>query len=184
MAVAVPEGTHDPGVQIFDVATHRRLAALSEDESVWDVARFTPDGRFIVAGSTKGWVRLWSTTTWKPATRILAGHAGAVLSESVSPNGRTLATGGVDGTVRLWDLPTQRPVGAPLPALPGRGTVAQFAPDGKSLFALTDAGRAFRWDVRPSSWVRHACDVAGRPLTRLEWHDALPDREYAPECTG
>jgi WD40 repeat protein len=184
MAVAVPEGTDDPGVQIFDVATHRRLAALSEDESIWDVARFTPDGRFIVAGSTKGWVRLWSATTWKPATRILAGHAGAVLSESVSPNGRTLATGGADGTVRLWDLSTQRPVGAPLPALPGRGTVAQFTPDGKSLFALTDAGRAFRWDVRPSSWLRQACDVAGRPLTRLEWHDALPDRDYAPACVG
>ena len=182
MAVAVPEGTDDPGVQIFDVATHRRLAALSEDESIWDVARFTPDGRFIVAGSTKGWVRLWSTTTWKPATRILAGHAGAVLSESVSPDGRTLATGGADGTVRLWDVSTQRPIGAPLPALPGRGTVAQFTPDGKWLFALTDAGRAFRWDVRPSSWARQACDVAGRPLTRLEWHDALPDRDYDPAC--
>jgi hypothetical protein len=184
MAVAVPEGTDAPGVQIFDVATHRRIATLSGDESVWNVARFTPDGRFIVAGSTKGWVRLWSTRTWKPATRILAGHAGAVLGESVSPDGRTLATGGADGTVRLWDLPTQRPVGAPLPALPGRGTVAQFTPDGNSLFAITDAGRAFRWDVRPSSWLRHACDVAGRPLTRLEWHDALPDRDYAPACAG
>jgi WD40 repeat protein/DNA-binding SARP family transcriptional activator len=184
MAVAVPEGTDAPGVQIFDVATHRRIAALSEDESVWDVARFTPDGRYIVAGSTKGWVRLWSTRTWKPATRILAGHAGAVLWESISPNGRTLATGGADGTVRLWDLPTQRPVGAPLPGLPGRGTVAQFTPDGNSLFALTDAGRAYRWDIRPASWLRHACEVAGRPLTRLEWHDALPDLDYAPACAG
>jgi WD40 repeat protein/DNA-binding SARP family transcriptional activator len=185
MAVAVPEHTDNPGVQIFDVATHRRIAALSEDESVWDVARFTPDGRFLVGGSSKGWVRLWSTKTWKPATRILRGHAGAVLWESMSPDRRTLATGGADGTVRLWDLPTQRPVGAPLPGLPGRGTVAQFTPDGKSLFALTDAGRAYRWDVRPSSWLRHACDVAGRPLTRLEWHDALlPDRDYAPACTG
>jgi hypothetical protein len=86
--------------------------------------------------------------------------------------------------VRLWDLPTQRPVGAPLPALPGRGTVAQFTPDGKSLFALTDAGRAFRWDVRQSSWLRHACDVAGRHLTPLEWHDALPDFDYAPACVS
>jgi WD40 repeat protein len=184
MAVTVPEHTDRPGVQIFDVATHRRIAALSEDESVWDVVRFTPDGRFLVGGSSKGWVRLWSTKTWKPATRILGGHAGAVLWESTSPDGRTLATGSADGTVRLWDLPTQRPVGAPLPGLPGRGTVAQFTPDGNSLFAITDAGRAFRWDVRPSSWLRHACDVAGRPLTRLEWHDALPDRDYAPACAG
>jgi WD40 repeat protein/DNA-binding SARP family transcriptional activator len=184
IAVTVPEGTRDPGVRIFDATTHRRLADLSEDESVWDLVRFTPDGRFLVGGSWKGWVRLWSTQTWKPATRILRGHAGAVLWESMSPNGRTLATGGADGTVRLWDLPTQRPIGAPLPGLPGRGTVAQFTPDGKSLFAITDAGRAYRWDVRPSSWERHACAVAGRPLTRSEWRDALPDRDYAPECTG
>jgi WD40 repeat protein/DNA-binding SARP family transcriptional activator len=184
IAVTVPEGTSDPGVQIFDATTHRRLAGLHGDESIWDLVRFTPDGRFVVGGSTKGWLRLWSTRTWKPATRILRGHAGAVLWESTSPDGHTLATGSADGTVRLWDLPTQRPVGAPLPGLPGRGTVAQFTPDGNSLFAITDAGRAYRWDVRPSSWLRHACDVAGRPLTRSEWHDALPDRDYAPACAG
>ena len=181
-AVAGIEGTDNPGVQIFDVATHRRVAALSQDESIWSLARFTPDGRYIVGGSFEGWVRLWSTKTWKPATRILRGHAGEVLWESMSPDGRTLATGGFDGTVRLWDLPTQREVGAPLPGLPGRLTVPQFTPDGRSLLAITDAGRAYLWDVRPSRWMRQACDVAGRTLTRTEWQDALPGRDYAPAC--
>ena len=58
-----------------------------------------------------------------------------------------------------------------------------YGPDGAYLFAITDAGRAFRWDVRPSSWARHACAVAGRTLTRSEWEDALPERAYAPACT-
>jgi WD40 repeat protein len=181
-AVAGIEGTDNPGVQIFDVAAHRRVAALSQDESIWSLARFTPDGRYIVGGSFEGWVRLWSTKTWKPATRILRGHAGEVLWESMSRDGRTLATGGFDGTVRLWDLPTQREVGAPLPGLPGRLTVPQFTPDGRSLLAITDAGRAYLWDVRPSRWMRQACDVAGRTLTRTEWQDALPGRDYAPAC--
>jgi WD40 repeat protein len=100
----------------------------------------------------------------------------------MSRDGRTLATGGFDGTVRLWDLPTQREVGAPLPGLPGRLTVPQFTPDGRSLLAITDAGRAYLWDVRPSRWMRQACDVAGRTLTRTEWQDALPGRDYAPAC--
>ena len=52
--------------------------------------------------------------------------------------------------MRLWDLPTQRQVGAPLPGVPGRLTVPQFTPDGRSLLAITDAGRAYLWDVRPS----------------------------------
>jgi WD40 repeat protein/DNA-binding SARP family transcriptional activator len=181
-AVAGIEGTDNPGVQIFDVATHRRVAALSHDESVWEFARYTPDGRYIVGGSVNGWVRLWSTKTWQPATRILGGHSAELDWESISPDGRTLATSGFDGTVHLWDLPTQREVGAPPPGVPGRLTVPQFTPDGRSLLAITDAGRAYLWDVRPSSWLRHACAVAGRTLTRTEWQDALPGRPYAPAC--
>lgn len=48
---------------------------------------------------------------------------------------------------------------------------------------MTDAGRAYRWDVRPSSWARHACAVAGRTLTRVEWKHALGSRDYTPACT-
>jgi WD40 repeat protein len=182
LAVTVPLHVHNAGVQIFDVRTRRRRAYLSADESVWDLARFTPDGRFLVGGSWKGWARLWSTRTWKPASRVLTGHSGAVLWDSVSPDGRTLATGSADGTVRLWDLPTQRPLGAPLPGLPNRGVVPQFSPDGAHLFAIYDTGRAYRWDVRPSTWIRHACAVAGRRLTRTEWEETLPGRDYAPAC--
>ena len=182
LAVTVPEGVADPGVRIVDVATHRQRASLFGDEAIWDVARFTPDGRFLVGGSWKGWVRLWSTDTWKPASRPLTGHAGAILGQSMSPDGRTLATGSADGTIRLWDLRTEQPLGAALPGLPNRGVIPQFSPDGAHLFAVYDTGRAYRWDVRPSSWARQACAVAGRQLTRSEWEDALPDRAYDPAC--
>ena len=170
------------GVQILDAATLRRRASLSESKTVWDLARFTPDGRYIVAGSYKGWVRLWSTQTWRPVSRVFTGPAGRVEWESTSPDGRTLATGGPDGAIRLWDLRTQQPLGAPLPGVPNRAVVPQFTSDGAHLFAVTNAGRAFRWDVRPSSWASHACEVAGRPLTRAEWNDALPGRDYNPAC--
>jgi hypothetical protein len=38
------------------------------------------------------------------------------------------------------------------------------------------------WDVRPASWAARACAVAGPPLTRAEWREALPGRGYAPAC--
>ena len=82
--------------------------------------RFTPDGRFLMGASWKGWAQLWSTETYKPVGRRLAGHAGRVDWMSISPDGHTLATGGPDGTIRLWDLRTQQPLGAPLPGLPNR----------------------------------------------------------------
>ena len=107
-------------------------------------------------------------------------RGGLGIAEPRRPHARD--RGGFRRVVRLWDLPTQREVGAPLPGVPGRLTVPQFTPDGRSLLAITDAGRAYLWDVRPSRWMRQACDVAGRTLTRTEWQDALPGRDYAPAC--
>jgi WD40 repeat protein len=169
-------------VEIRDVPSLRRRATLAGSETVRDFMRFTPDGRFLIGTSWKGWAQLWSAKTWKPAGRSLTGHAGRVEWPSVSPDGRMLATGGPDGTIRLWDLRTQQPLGAPLPGLPSRTVVPQFSPDGASLFAVYGE-RAYRWDVRPAAWARHACAVAGRTLTRTEWQDALPGRDYAPACT-
>jgi WD40 repeat protein/DNA-binding SARP family transcriptional activator len=175
-------GHMEQGVEVIDVNTLHRRAWLRGTETVGP-ARFTPDGRFLVVGSYKGWAQLWSTKTWQPATRVLAGHAGPVLGMSTSPDGRTLAIGSADGTIRLYDLPSQQPLGAPLAGVSNRGVIPQFTPDGAYLFAITDAGRAYRWDVRPSSWAHRACAVAGRTLTPTEWTAALPGRRYAPACT-
>jgi WD40 repeat protein len=172
------------GIDIIDTATLRRRTTLPGAQMFGRFLLFTPDGRYLVAGSLKGWTRLWSTRTWRPAARLLTGHTGAVLGASMSPDGRTLATGGADGTVRLYDLRTQRAIGAPLPAVPNRPVVPEFTPDGAYLFALTNAGREYRWDVRPSSWERQACAIAGRTLTRTEWNDVLPGRDYRPACSG
>ena len=162
--IAVPTGVGDvslrpdgkrlaittwPGVEIFDVATRRHLRDLTGADTVYDFARFTPDGRRIVAASIKGWTRLWSADSGRPVSRVLGGHSGSVTAASLSPDGRTLASGSTDGTVRLFDLASQKPLGAPLPGVPNRSVIPQFAPDGAHLFAITVAGRAFRWDVRP-----------------------------------
>ena len=57
-----------------------------------------------------------------------------------------------------------------------------FTPDGSSIVTVNDRGRAVLWDVRPTSWARHACEVAGRTLTRAEWKQYLPGRSYHPAC--
>jgi WD40 repeat protein len=100
----------------------------------------------------------------------------------VSPDGRTLATGSYDGTLRLFDIAAQQPLGVPLRTVTAKVTEPEFTPDGAILFGVTNVGKAFRWDVRPSAWARRACAVAGRRLTRTEWNDVLPGREYDPAC--
>ena len=130
------------GVEILDVPRLRRRATLPDSETLWDFPRFTPDGRFLMGASWKGWARLWSTETYKPVGRRFAGHAGRVDWMSISPDGDTLATGSPDGTIRLWDLRTQQPLGAPLPGLPNRVVLPQFTPDGAYLFAIYGDARA------------------------------------------
>ena len=56
-------------------------------------------------------------------------------------------------------------------------TVLDFARHFESRY-----NRAYRWDLRPESLARHACQVAGRRLTRAEWTEFLPGRDYNPAC--
>jgi WD40 repeat protein/DNA-binding SARP family transcriptional activator len=172
------------GVEVVDVATLRRQEFLSGSVNVNTYLQFTPDGRYLLQAGYTGWTRVWSTKTWQPVGRVLAGHTAEVVSSSVSPDGRTFATGSVDGTVRLFDAATHELVAAPLPAVPNRPVAPLFTPDGNYLLAITNTGKAYRWDVRPSAWAQRACSIAGRTLTRAEWNDALPGREYAPACTS
>ena len=104
------------------------------------------------------------------------------MSVDASPDGRTLLTTGTDGRLRLWDLASRRPIGRALPGPEDVPAIAAFAPDGDRILAVYANGRGYRWDVRPSAWMDHACQVAGRRLTRQEWRDVLPDRPYAPAC--
>ena len=177
---AVLDGT---GIELVDTSTLRRGSILADSEQVRGSAQFTDDGSHIVADAGGGWVRIWSTETGRPVGRIQAGSVEEWLAPVMSPDDRMLATGSSsDGTVRLFDLQTERPVGVPLPGLPDGPAVPRFTPDGAYLLAVPNSGPAYRWDVRPASWQRHACEVAGRTLTRAEFRDALPGRDYAPAC--
>jgi DNA-binding SARP family transcriptional activator/WD40 repeat protein len=177
LAVLLP-GT---GVELVDATTLRRRAVLADSDRVRRFAQFTEDGGHVVA-QAGGWVRIWSAKTTRPVGRIYVGGGEEPVFPAMSPDARMLATGSSEGTIRLFDLETRRSVGTPLPGLPSAPVAPLFTPDGAHLVALPISGRAYRWDVRAASWARHACEVAGRTLTRAEFSDVLPGRDYAPAC--
>jgi WD40 repeat protein len=102
---------------------------------------------------------------------------------ALSPNERWLATSLGDGSTQLWDPASGRPIGTPLPRIPGSPGRAAFVADGTGLVTIGRDGRGDLWDLRPASWARRACAIAGRTLSRSEWRNALPERRYAPACT-
>jgi WD40 repeat protein len=166
-------------LEIWDVRRRQRLKILRPAGGP-GFGRFSPDGRFLAVGDLAGRVQVFATATWKPVTPSFAG--GRAAWAAFTRNGRTLATGNTDGTVRLWDVASGQALGAPLPGIPNVQVVPIFTPDDTHLIAAYQNGRAYRWDIRPASLVRQACRVAGRRLTRAEWDEFLPRRDYAPAC--
>jgi WD40 repeat protein len=172
-------GLDEPGVELRDGRTLRRLARLRSNEGgLW--VRFSPDGKRLAVTADDGSTRLWDVARRRPDGAALAGHESSAIAGEFSPDGRTLATSSWDGTVILFDVRSRRALGT----LPGpAGAVApRFTPDGRRLFVLRETGEALRWEVTADAWSRHACGVAGRELTRAEWAELVPDEDYRRVC--
>jgi WD40 repeat protein/DNA-binding SARP family transcriptional activator len=180
---SLDEGLRDGNLDVLSVPDLEPLRGRSDpDAPPATEGAFSADGRVFVFADHQGRAWIYDAATWKHRGGALSGHSGMVVSADVSPDGALVATTGTDGAARLWDVASGRALGAPLPAPSAGPAVARFTRGGTHLLVLSSRGSGREWDVRPASWARQACAVAGRRLTRAEWQEALPGRSYAPAC--
>jgi WD40 repeat protein len=170
-------------VIIWNVDDRRKITTLKADEGFASTARFSPDGGLLATGGIGGTAILWETRRWRQVGRALSGHAGFVITLGFDDEGKTLATSSTDGNVRLWDVASGRQIAAGLPGPGNQWSVVSFVRDAERLLAVYATGVALVWDVDPERWKQQACAVAGRDLTRDEWSEFLPDRDYRPVCS-
>ncbi|MFE5890689.1 NACHT and WD repeat domain-containing protein [Streptomyces sp. NPDC056468] len=168
-ALAVAAG---PDIQMWDVTVPGRPEPLGRPlhnphEKNFLGARFTPDGRTMVAGNADGTVALWNVSD--PARPVPLGpaletRAGQIWSVSISPDGRTLAAVAENGTLRLWDItrPT-RPtaLGAPLQASADPLKTVVFSPDGRTVATSGNDATIRLWNITE----RTRPTPVGAPLT-------------------
>jgi DNA-binding SARP family transcriptional activator/WD40 repeat protein len=147
-----------------------------------DIA-FSPDRRRVVIVGAEG--NLYVFTTAGAAAQTVAFHRDLLQAEWL-PDSRTVAVTSSDGTVALYDVDRHRLRAAPMSATgDGRPAPVYLVPEPSGeLVALSGERPGRRWSLDPTDWIRQACAIAGRDLTRAEWEQYLPDRAYRPTCSG
>lgn len=108
-------------------------------------ATYSPDGKFLVAGTTCGEIRMWQVEPLKHVG-TLPGHIGWVRSVAFCPQGHRLVSGGEDETVRVWDVETQTCIRV-LQEHARRVHSVGISPDGTLLASAGDDKTVRLWDA-------------------------------------
>ena len=111
---------------------------------IWSVA-FSPDGKYLATGDTKGDILLRRVADGQPI-RSFEGHNSWVVSLAFSSDGKILASGSCDCTAKLWDVNTGQCLYS-LEEHEQEVWSVVFSPDGETLASGCDDNKARLWSV-------------------------------------
>ncbi|MCZ6795237.1 MAG: protein kinase, partial [Planctomycetota bacterium] len=132
--------------RIFDVASGRELVKIGDVEGSVRVARFSPDGRFVLTESFRG-VQLHDAADGKLLLGSKERYWNPGGSAMFSPDGKYVVGASVSGAVTLWSVDPPEEVRQ----FSGidRSSPLMFGPGGKLLVGRTDSDNDILglWDV-------------------------------------
>ena len=142
---------------------------------------YSPKGDRVAVSGENGDVAVIDLETGRPVRPAVVGHDGNVWAVAFDRTGTRVATASDGRDAALWDATTGALLAtAALPSTEGV-PITEFRPDG-SVLIVTFTGSFYRWDPSLSNAVEAACRLAGRDLSREEWHEAFSDQEWRPTC--
>ncbi len=137
-------GTFERAVRIYHSRSGMMLYELDHGTKVHHLA-YSPEGRYLVAASPRGLIRVWETATGRCRV-TLKGQSSCLHAVAFSLDGQLLATAGEDGRVRFWEVSTGRSREA-LDWQIGALHAVAFAPDGMRAAAGGLEGAVMLWDI-------------------------------------
>jgi WD40 repeat protein len=170
----------DGSATVWDLRGRTTIATFLPGAEAMYTLGFSNDGKMLAVGDSTGTVTLYDIGRRAQVGRALMPNGGGATGISFSPGDSTLVVAGGDGALRLWDVATHKLVGT-LPGSTSGGSVS-FFPTDEQILGVFGSGTGVIWTIDPANWEAAACRVAGRELTRSEWHEFLPDRRYGAVC--
>jgi WD40 repeat protein/DNA-binding SARP family transcriptional activator len=163
-----------PGLDELPTDTRHELIAAEGPPGA-----LSADGSRLAAIDSHGDMRLFDVRSFEPS-----GNDTTPTLESglvYAPDGSQVAAV-QPGRIRLWDGRTgDYQASLPLPSLTSQVSIA-YLPDSSGLLVAGTNGSTWTVDTRTSRWVDRACAIGGRNLTRSEWREYFPNRDYRVTC--
>jgi WD40 repeat protein len=151
------------GIRFLEPATGKEVRKLAADGSNIYALAFSPDGRWLAAGTDAFRIRLWDLKTDKEVA-VPNANADRLLRIELSSDGKLLATAGTGTSIHVWDAATGRhlrqldrkkPVadtGLPEGLIPG--VCIAFVSEKDALAAGYLDGKLIFWDARTGKELR------------------------------
>jgi WD40 repeat protein len=176
-------GGSDGQARIWNARSGKQLRRIGPQRQypVTSLA-FAPPGHLIAEAYLDEYLALDDTDSRHPTGEQLSLNGSGANVVAFSSDGRLLAAGSSLHTVTIWDVDRRLPLGEPLAGHHGVVSSVAFADHDRTLVSgAQDGTTAFR-QLRPRTWERQACAIAGRNLTRAEWHQYVGNSGYHKTC--
>jgi eukaryotic-like serine/threonine-protein kinase len=138
----------DKIVEIWDVASRKKIGVFRGHSRGVYCPAFSPDGRWLATGGMDRTIRIWDVATGYERHTIY-GHKGYVMGLAFSPDGSLLASASEDRSAKIWELSSGREKAT----FHGHKDFVQsvaFRPGGGEIATGSVDGSAKVWNLRTS----------------------------------
>jgi len=175
---------NDGEVQLWDVATWRRIDDEFFSQQDIAVATWSADGSIVATASSGGTISIRDGATFEVIRQMTGSDAFFISGSLILSDDDSLLISTVAGSpARLWDVASGRQIGIEFPN--GFEATADGNHDSDGIHLVTAAEtEALIWNLDVDSWADLACHTAGSNLTADEWTEWGPrDTERYALCT-
>jgi WD40 repeat protein len=98
--------TIDGRLLVYDLGTGRLVGTLANINAIARALAFSPDGKYLVAGSWDGVVRVWDLSRAPILVAEFSGHADLIDAVAFGPSDGFLLSADWSGRLFTWDIQT------------------------------------------------------------------------------